>query len=89
MAQMLQSIRETATAAGRDGREIKLVVRGNVHMTEQPLEERFPFVGSWEQVLADIEETRGMGADELFLDPQGTGPEEFLGLMERVKAVVK
>jgi hypothetical protein len=60
-----------------------------VHITAQPLDERYPYVGSWEQVLADIEETRQVGADELFIDPQGTAPEEFLSVMERLRAVVK
>lgn len=89
MARMLQGIRDMAAAAGRDPGEIKLVVRGNVHITAQPLDERFPYVGSWEQLLADIEETRQVGAVELFIDPQDAIPEEFLGLMERFKAVVK
>jgi len=86
MSGMLQSIKEMASAAGRDPAEIKLVVRANVHITEEPLDERFPYVGSWEQVLSDIEETRRIGADELFIDPQGETPEGFLIVMERAKA---
>ncbi len=74
-----------ASASGRDPGEIKLVVRANVHITEQPQDERFPYVGSWEQVISDIEETRRIGADELFIDPQGETPEGFLSVMERLK----
>ncbi len=85
MPEMLQSIKEMASASGRDPGEIKLVVRANVHITEQPQDERFPYVGSWEQVISDIEETRRIGADELFIDPQGETPEGFLSVMERLK----
>jgi probable F420-dependent oxidoreductase len=85
MPGMLQGIKDMASAAGRNPDEIKLVVRANVHITEQALDERFPYIGSWEQVLSDIEETRRIGADELFIDPQDETPEGFLRVMERVK----
>ncbi len=85
MPGMLDGIKGMAKEAGRDPDEIKLIVRANVHVTEQPLDERFPYVGSWEQVLSDIEETRKIGADELFIDPQDETPEGFLRVMERVK----
>lgn len=85
MPEMLQGIKGMAKAAGRDPDEIKLVVRANVHITEEPLDERFPYVGSWEQVLSDIEETRKIGADELIIDPQDETPDGFLRVMERVK----
>ena len=88
MQPMMQSIRQMAREAGRDGDALKLVVRGNIHLTPEPLAERYPFVGSWEQVLADIKATRDIGADELFVEPQGESPEEFIHVMERVRAVV-
>jgi alkanesulfonate monooxygenase SsuD/methylene tetrahydromethanopterin reductase-like flavin-dependent oxidoreductase (luciferase family) len=75
-----------ASAAGRDPGEIKLAVRANVHITERPLDERFPYVGSWEQIISDIEETRRIGADELIIDPQGEAPEAFVSVMERLKS---
>ena len=85
MAHTLSGIKNMAKAAGRDPNAIKLVVRANVHVTDQPLEERWPYVGSWEQILSDIEETREMGADELFVDPQDQSPEGFLSVLERLK----
>jgi hypothetical protein len=39
--------------------------------------------------MEDVEGTRAAGADELFLDPQGTSPDEFLKVMERVRAEVR
>jgi probable F420-dependent oxidoreductase len=89
LSSMLQGLRDMAVAAGRNPTDIRLVVRGIVHLTPEPLDERFPFVGSWEQVMEDVEGTRAAGADELFLDPQGTSPDEFLKVMERVRAEVR
>ncbi|HXV63210.1 MAG TPA: TIGR03619 family F420-dependent LLM class oxidoreductase [Vicinamibacteria bacterium] len=85
MPDMLNGIKEMAKAEGRAPTEIKLVVRANVHVTDKPLAERFPYVGSWDQILSDIEETRRLGADELFVDPQGGSPETFLEVMERLR----
>lgn len=85
MSEMLNGIRDMAKAEGRDPKDFKLVVRANVNITEKPLDERFPYVGSWDQILSDIEETRRLGADELFVDPQGGSPEHFLEVMERLK----
>jgi probable F420-dependent oxidoreductase len=42
MAEILRGIKGMASAAGRDPGEIKLAVRANVHITERPLDERFP-----------------------------------------------
>jgi alkanesulfonate monooxygenase SsuD/methylene tetrahydromethanopterin reductase-like flavin-dependent oxidoreductase (luciferase family) len=84
----MDGIRNMMREAGRNPADLKLVVRGNVQLTPDPLEERYPFVGSWEQILSDIEETRRVGADELFVEPQGASPQEFISLMERVRAAV-
>ncbi len=88
MQPMMASIRQVAAEAGRDGDALKLWVRGNIHLTASPLAERYPFVGSWEQVVADIKATRDCGADELFVEPQGETPEEFIRVMERVMEAV-
>jgi probable F420-dependent oxidoreductase len=88
MRPMMDSIRQMAREAGRDGDALKLSVRGNIHLTSEPLTERYPFVGSWEQVVSDIRATRDSGADELFVEPQGECPEEFIRVMERVREVV-
>lgn len=88
MVPMMNSIRGMAREAGRDGDALKLVVRGNVHLTDEPLPERFPFTGSWDQVLSDIRATDAAGADELIIEPQGAPPEEYIGFMERVRDAV-
>lgn len=87
MAEMLDGIKNMAKAEGRKPEDIQLVVRANVHITEKPLgDDRFPYAGSWDQILSDIEETRRIGADELFVDPPGGSPEQYLKVMERLKS---
>jgi alkanesulfonate monooxygenase SsuD/methylene tetrahydromethanopterin reductase-like flavin-dependent oxidoreductase (luciferase family) len=88
MTGAMDGIRSMMSEAGRNPADLKLVVRGNIQLTPDPLEERYPFVGSWEQILSDIEETRRVGADELFIDPIGASPQEIVSLMERVRAAV-
>ena len=88
MRPMMDSIRQMARKAGRDGDALKLSVRGNIHLTPAPLDQRYPFVGSWEQVVSDIMATQESGADELFVEPQGESPEEFIRVMERVREAV-
>ena len=69
MAQGLAGLRAMAAVAGRDPDDTALVVRANLHRTAQPLPEGRPiFVGSREQIAADIAGTRALGAAELFFD---------------------
>jgi hypothetical protein len=84
----MDGIKTMAREAGRNSDDLKLVVRGNVRLTPEPLEERGSFVGSWDQILTDIKETEVAGADELLIEPQGDSPEEFISLMERVRAAI-
>jgi probable F420-dependent oxidoreductase len=84
----MDGIKTMAREAGRNPDDLKLVVRGNVRLTPEPLEERGSFVGSWDQILTDIKETELAGADELLIEPQGDTPEEFISLMERVRAAI-
>lgn len=88
MSAAMDNIRSMADAAGRDGSALKLIVRGNVTLTEAPLDERFPFVGSFDQVLADIETAEQQGTDTLILDPQGAPPSEYLALMTRIREAI-
>jgi probable F420-dependent oxidoreductase len=85
----IDGIRSMAREAGRNPDEIELVVRGNVDLTPEPLAERGAFMGSWDQVVSDINATEAAGADELFVDPIGGSPEEYISLMERVRAAIE
>lgn len=94
MAQMMQGIRGMAQQAGRNPADLKMLVRANLHVTQQSLgEQRFIFSGSQEQIKLDIQGTQNIGADELFFDPSfspdGTSLEGFLKTMERMKQLVE
>jgi hypothetical protein len=69
---MWASILDSARRYGRDTRNMRLVVRGTVKLTDAPLgADRPEFVGSLEEVRGDIERTAETGADELLLELQG------------------
>jgi probable F420-dependent oxidoreductase len=69
MKGMLAQIQADARDAGRNPDAIELVVRGNVHITDQPIEaDRFIFTGTLEQIGEDIAASRDAGASEVTLD---------------------
>ena len=92
MAQMMEGIRQTASQAGRDPSELKLVVRAFPMVTDQPLgQDRQNFMGSLDQIRSDIQATQNAGADELFFDPTfspaGATVEGFLKTLEQIKSI--
>jgi probable F420-dependent oxidoreductase len=83
MEAMLANIRETAAAHGRDGDAIELIVRANIHLSEQPLgDDRFIFSGTPDQIRADVEACREVGAAEvdfdISFDPATRTPDDYL-----------
>lgn len=71
MSQMMAGIRSMAEGAGRQAAELKLVVRANCHVTEEPLAGgRFIYAGTPAQIAEDVKATEQLGADELFFDVQ-------------------
>jgi len=89
MAQMMEGIKGMAQEAGRDSSALKLIVRANVHVTPQSQgDQRQQFYGSLEEIKTDIQATRAIGADELFVDPGLSGVtsvEVYMELMEQLK----
>jgi hypothetical protein len=68
---MFATIRDLAAGYGRNPDALQLVVRANIHLTEQPIEgDRPSYHGNIEQVTADLEATRASGANEIILDLQ-------------------
>ncbi len=94
MAQMMEGIRGMAQEVGRDSSVLKLVVRANVQVTLQSQgDQRQHFYGSLDEIKSDIQATRDIGADELFIDPQGASvegasAEEYLEVMEQMKDLI-
>lgn len=71
MREMYDGIGMLAERAGRDPGEIGLIVRGNCTIVgELPEVDRFPFVGSIDQIIDDVHRCEEIGASEVFLDVQ-------------------
>lgn len=87
---MWEGILAMAQAAGRDPSKLALVVRGNLVLKREPSSgERPPFVGTWEEIRQDIQETRSIGAHELILElgflPGASDAREQLAAMRRLR----
>lgn len=70
LAMLWADLRDRTAAHGRDPDALELVVRGNVYLSERPIDgdDRPVFCGSIEQVVQDVEATERLGAHELLLD---------------------
>jgi probable F420-dependent oxidoreductase len=93
MAQMFAGLKQMAKDAGRDPESLKMIVRGNLEITEKPLgKERIIFSGSKEQIKEDLAGCSGIGAHEVFLDPafakNGQSLDYWLSVMEEVRGWV-
>jgi alkanesulfonate monooxygenase SsuD/methylene tetrahydromethanopterin reductase-like flavin-dependent oxidoreductase (luciferase family) len=85
MAQMFGAIQQMAEAAGRDPKELKMIVRGNLVETPKPVEQdRAIFVGSLDQIREDIAACEKIGADEVFLELGFTHGGQTLSNWERL-----
>jgi len=73
LAPLWASVRDLAAGHGRDPDALELVVRADVDITEQPIDsdDRPAYNGSFEQVAADIADTRRAGAHEVILGLRG------------------
>ena len=88
MAQMMEGIRGMASQAGRNASDLKMIVRANVEISNNPVgAERTVFTGSLDEIKADITSVKDMGADEVFLDPlfspEAVTVEDILSVMEQ------
>jgi probable F420-dependent oxidoreductase len=91
---MLAQIRSQARDAGRDPDAIELIVRANLHTTDQPIEkDRFVFTGTLEQIAEDVAATRDMGAAELTFDvtfdPGASTADDFLAFADDLWKLVQ
>lgn len=70
LGSMWAAVRDMAAGHGRDPDDLQLIVRANVHHTDRPIpgDDRPVFVGSLDQIAADLVATEELGAHELVLD---------------------
>jgi hypothetical protein len=80
----------SASTAGRDPSELRMIVRANLFITEKPVEkDRAVFVGSLEQIREDIAACEKIGAEEVFLEigftPGGQSLSNWQRLLEEFR----
>lgn len=93
MKQMWGSIRSMAREAGRNPDDLKLIVRANTAvLPEAQGEGRWIFTGSRDEVRADIQAVKEMGAHEIEFDPtagpQGDTVQGFIDTAELMRELV-
>ena len=93
MRQMSEALWNMAREAGRDPAKVEVVVRANFTLTKEPLgDQRLIFYGSRDEIKADIEATRELGATEILFDPKfspvGESMDGFLSTMAVIRELV-
>src|SRR5215831_9822627 len=92
MAQMFAAIKQGAAQAGRDPSSLELIVRANLHITDQPLgKDRRIFAGTLDQIKGDTDACRRIGAHEVHFEPGFSGGgtlDSWLKLMETLRSFV-
>jgi probable F420-dependent oxidoreductase len=87
---MMAQARDMATAAGRDGAALKLIVLGHVTLTSAPLGEgRADFTGSIDEIRRDVDAAREIGTDLLILNPGATPGTETEAEFTRVQELLR
>ena len=90
MKEMWDGIKGMAQQAGRNPDDLDMIVRANLMVTDSPLgDDRFPFMGSSDQIKSDIQACRDMGALEVGFDPSfedaGQTVDGFVQRMEQMR----
>jgi probable F420-dependent oxidoreductase len=86
-------IRNMAKDAGRNPAELKLIMRGNLSITQQPIGKGRAFCsGTFEQIKEDIASVKAYGPDELIIDPTFSSDTQneqaFLRKMEEIRKLL-
>jgi probable F420-dependent oxidoreductase len=94
MRQMWEGIRSMAREAGRNPDDLKLIVRANTAvLPEAQGEGRYIFVGSKDEVKADIQACKDLGAHEIEFDPtsgpQGETVQGFIETAELMRELAR
>jgi probable F420-dependent oxidoreductase len=71
VAPLVEELRAAESAAGRQPGSVRLICRGSVRLSDDPLPDdadRRPLWGSLDQIRADVARYRDLGVDELFFE---------------------
>jgi probable F420-dependent oxidoreductase len=68
IGESIELVKRAATEAGRDARSLRFVVRGVVHLVDDPPTDRTPLRGTADQIRGDLERLAAQGVTEVFFD---------------------
>jgi probable F420-dependent oxidoreductase len=93
MADMFSAVKQMAKEAGRDPAALSLVVRANIEISKDALgDKRAIFTGTMQQIKADLDGCRQIGAHEVFFDPtfmpEAQTLDGWLRVMEQMRGLV-
>jgi probable F420-dependent oxidoreductase len=88
--QMMSQVREAAWAAGRDPKELQLVIFAFPSILDQsPGDDRPDFVGTFDEVRRDVATARDLGASEIIFGPGYSSGDlvldEYMAGLERLR----
>ena len=81
----IATFRDAAAAAGRDPNSLPVLLQVNGNVTDRPLDERSPLLGSPEQVAADLERAEAMGVSHIYWNSSDGDPLEQLPLLAQLR----
>ena len=84
----VQTFRAAAEAAGRDPASLPILLQVNGNVTESPLEERGPLLGSPEQIAEDLDRAADLGVGHVYWNTAGGDPLAQLPLLAQVRGQV-
>jgi probable F420-dependent oxidoreductase len=82
----IKTFRAAAAAAGRDPATLPIMLQVNGNVTEEPLDERGPLLGSPEQVADDLERAAEAGVRHVYWISADGDPSAQLPLLARLRA---
>jgi len=93
MAQMFESVKQTAKETGRDPDSISMVVHAFLDLTDKPIDkDRNIFCGSRDQIAEDVRGCAKIGAQEVFFNPTfgrgGQSVDRWLYLLEQLRGMM-
>ena len=67
----IETFRAAAGAAGHDPDTLPIMLQVNGNVTDEPLDERGPLLGSPEQVAADLDQAAKLGVEHVYWHSDG------------------